>query len=274
MNTTTTTPAAPRLTPYVLDNAAPETPARFSALSELYDATTVHHLDRIRVDAGWNCWEIGAGPGSIAHWLARRVGTTGYVLATDIDTRFLDTNRRSNLKVQRHDIVADALPEQSFDLIHARLVLVHLPERENVLDRMVAALKPGGWLLIEEFDSVSAPAMPDRFPWEAPLKSSAVFRDVMIASGVDSAFGRMLPGLLRSRGLLDLSAEGRLLMMQGGSAGARLIKANYQQLRVSILATGRVSKVELEEDLRRLDCEDFLAPLPVMWSVAARRPPH
>ena len=256
---------------YVLDNAAPETLTRFSALSELYDATTVRHLERIGVGADWGCWEIGAGPGSIARWLAQTVGTEGSVLATDIDTRFLEQDRPANLEVCRHDVVTDPLPARKFDLIHARLVLVHLPNREKVLDRMVAALKPGGWLLTEEFDSFSAPAAPARCPWESTLNSAMAFRELMAARGVDSGFGRTLLGQLRDRELHDLHAEGRTLMMQGGSTSARLMKANYMQLREAIMESGKVTTTEFEQDLARLDDADFIAPLPIMWSVSGRR---
>ena len=257
---------------YVLDNAAPQTPARFSALAELYDATTIRHLQRIGVGHGWRCWEIGAGPGSIAQWLCGQVGPNGSVLATDIDTRFLDQNVHTNLMVRRHDIVLDPLPDQAFDLVHARLVLVHLPEREKVLDRIIAALKPGGWLLTEEFDSVSQLPAPDRYPWEVTLKSTAALRTVMIDRGVNLGFGRSLAGHLRARGLESISAEGRMLMSLGGSLGTDLMKANLEQLRDAILALGSVTPLELEADLARLDDADFMAPSPVMWSVTGRRP--
>jgi len=54
-----------------------------------------------------------------------------------------------------HNIVADELERDAFDLVHTRAVLVHLAERDIALDRLVAALKPGGWLLVEETDSIS-----------------------------------------------------------------------------------------------------------------------
>ena len=256
---------------YVLDNAAPQTPARFSALADLYDATTIRHLEHIGVDHGWQCWEIGAGPGSIARWLASRCGPDGSVLATDIDTRFLDQSNHANLVVRPHDIVSDPLPGNAFDLIHARLVLVHLPEREKALDRMIASLKPGGWLLTEEFDSVSQLPAPDRYPWEVTLKSAAAMRQVMIGRGVNVGFGRALAGHLRARGLENISAEGRMLMSQGQSLGTHLMKANLEQLRDAILVTGLVTPREFEDDLSRLDETDFMTPSPVMWSVAARR---
>jgi hypothetical protein len=196
------------------------------------------------------------------------------VLATDIDTRFLGQSAHANLVVRRHDIVLDPPPGESFDLIHARLVLVHLPEREKVLDRMIAALKPGGWLLAEEFDSFSQLPAPERYPWEVALKSAAAMRQVMMGRGVNAGFGRTLAGHLKARGLEGISAEGRMLMSQGKSLGTDLMKANLEQLREAILATGLVTQIEFEGDLARLDQEDFMTPSPVMWSVAARRPKH
>lgn len=257
---------------YVLDNAAPQTPERFSALEELYDASTISHLEKIGVGRGWRCWEIGAGPGSIAQWLCRKVGPDGAVLATDIDTRFLESGRPGNLEVRRHDIVADTLPVELFDLVHARLVLVHLPAREAVLDRMIAALKPGGWLLTEEFTYPSLLTRPDHGRGEVTLKSSLVLRQVMMDRGVDPGFGRSLAVHLRARGLQRLSAEGRALIAGAGSAGARLLKANLTQLREPILASGMVTPEEFAADIACLDDEDFLSPLPVMWSVSGMRP--
>lgn len=257
---------------YILDNAAPQTQARFSALAELYDLSTIAHLERIGVGRGWRCWEIGAGPGSIAQWLSCKVESAGSVLATDIDTRFLRSGQRENLEVRRHDIVSDPMPEGAFDLVHARLVLVHLPEREAVLDRMIAALKPGGWLLTEEFDSNSLLPRAEHPLGEAILKSTGALRQVMSQQGVDSGFGRALAAHLRARGLEFIHAEGRALLAQAGSAGTRLMKANLEQLREAILASGAVSTQEFTEDFARLDREDFLLPLPMMWSVSGRRP--
>lgn len=263
---------SPDRAPYALDNAAPETPDRFSALEELYDGSTISHLERIGVSRGWRCWEIGAGPGSIAHWLCRKVGPDGEVLATDIDTRFLESGQPGNLEVRRHDIVSDPLPDEPFDLVHARLVLVHLPERETVLDRMIAALKPGGWLLTEEFDYPSLLTHPEHSRGEVTLKTTLALRKVMADRGVDSSFGRSLAVHLHARGLQRVSAEGRALIAGVGSAGARLMKANFTQLREPILASGAVTPEEFAADVACLDDENFLSPLPVMWSVSGMRP--
>jgi SAM-dependent methyltransferase len=139
---------------YALDNSSREAPARFDALSGIYDRDTIRHLQDRGVGECWRCLEVGGG-GSITAWLANRVGPTGGVLVTDIDPRFLEPLSAQNVEVREHNIVTDPLPEAAFDLIHARLVLIHLPEREKVLARLVSALKPGGWLVDEDFDSAS-----------------------------------------------------------------------------------------------------------------------
>jgi SAM-dependent methyltransferase len=85
-------------------------------------------------------------------WPCQRVGSSGHVLATDIDTRFLECLDYPNLEVRRHNIGSEPLPECAFDLVHGRLVLMHLPERERALQSMASPVKPGGWLLVEEGD--------------------------------------------------------------------------------------------------------------------------
>src|SRR5262249_32385304 len=121
----------PRHAAYLLDNAASQAGRRFRALSALYDDATMRYLERCGVRAGWNCLEIGGGGGSIAKWLSSRVGPLGRVLVTDLNPRFLDELQESSIEVRTHNIVTDELPDAAFDLIHARLVLMHIPERQQ-----------------------------------------------------------------------------------------------------------------------------------------------
>src|SRR5271156_5978343 len=94
---------------YTFENSGAQAATRFSTLADIFDPGTIRHLIEIGVSSGWHCLEIGAGGGSIATWLCDRVGSNGHVLATDIDTRFLETLNRSNLEVSRHDIESDPL---------------------------------------------------------------------------------------------------------------------------------------------------------------------
>lgn len=262
--------ASPRSSGYLLDNAGSETPARFAALSALYDAGTIRCFEELRVRDGWHCLEVGGGGGSIAEWLAERVGPRGHVLVTDIDPRFLGTTR-SNLQIQLHDIMHDPLPEKAFDMVHARLVLMHLPGREKALQRMIAALKPGGWLVDEEFDSVSLTADPGLGSGEVALKTQVAFSNHLANGGSDRRFGRLLYSLLRRHGLVDVSAEAKMSMWESGSAGVSLRRATYKQARSQMIAAGYLTEQEFEQDMLRLNDPDFLMPSPLMWTAWGRR---
>jgi SAM-dependent methyltransferase len=259
-------------TRYVFDNAHGETRERFPALSDLYDDETIRCLQAVGVASGWQCLEVAAGGGSIARWLAGQVGTSGRVLATDLDTRFLESLADPVLEVRRHHIVRDPLPDPAFDLVHARLILVHLPERELALAKMVGALKPGGWLVCEEFDSLSMPADPALHPDECALKAQAAMQRVMASRGANTRYGRDLAARMRAYGLVDIRAEARMAMWQGGSAGARLFRANFEQLREELLRIGLLTPAELDDDLARLDDPLTLFPSPLMWTVCGSRP--
>jgi len=259
-------------TRYIFDNAHSQTRERFLALSDLYDDETIRCLRSVGVAPGWQCLEVAAGGGSIAQWLAARVGTRGRVLGTDLDTRFLQSLADPALEVRRHDIARDPLPDAAFDLVHARLILVHLPEREPVVARMVGALKPGGWLVCEEFDSLSMPADPVLHPHECALKTQAAMQRIMASHGANTRYGRDLAARMRAHGLVDIRAQGRMAMWQGGSAGARLFRANFEQSREDLLRVGMLTQAEWDDDLERLDDPRTLFPSPVMWAVCGRRP--
>src|SRR2546426_2292033 len=137
---------------YLFDHAWDAERIRLAGLEVGLDPDTIGHLEDLGVSPGWHCWEIGAGGGSIAAWLCERVGDGGQVLATDLETTFLEKLPYANLVVRRHDIVTDDLPEDQFDLVHARWLLHWLPTRKQVLARMIATLRPHGWLFVEEPD--------------------------------------------------------------------------------------------------------------------------
>jgi len=257
---------------YLLDNAAPQTPDRFDALSTLYDRESLRHLEDRGIGPGWNCLEVGGGGGTIAAWLAARVGPTGHVLVTDLNPRFLDGSKFSNMEIRRHNIVTDPLPDAAFDLIHARLVLSIIPEPEKVLTRLVAALKPGGWLVEEEFDSQSLSYDPLQTPAEVHLKTQTAFSRLLDERGMDRRWGRLVHGRMRALGLVDVGAEASLSMCQGGSAGTSLKRANFEQLRDALITSGYVTREELEHDIAKLDDPEFVTPSSIMWTTWGRRP--
>jgi SAM-dependent methyltransferase len=262
---------------YLFDNAAERpTAQRFGSLETLYDPRTIRFLDATGVGPGWRCLEVGAGSGSIAAWLAGRVGDTGRVLATDIDPRFLAALAGSghpNVEVRQHDIGADPLPEGAFDLIHARLVFVHVPTAPAALAKLVAALKPGGWLVVEDFD----PDFIDRsFPTDDPAaaiahKAFGALAQLLVARGAGPGWARGLYGRFRDLGLAEAGVEGHLTIRPGGSTGALLDRANFAQSRAAAVEGGLLTDAEFDQMLALLDDPAVACSSPTMFSVWGRR---
>jgi SAM-dependent methyltransferase len=257
---------------YALPNRGHGAPARLAALAALFDPGTERHLQARGVGPGWRCLEIGGGSGTIAIWLAARVGPRGHVLVTDIDTRFFDSLKLANVEVRGHDVIADPLPTGSFDLVHARLVLHHLPNRDEALARMISAVKPGGWLLVEDYDKASMLADPEAGPGEVLLATQMAVLRFLDDRGVDRRYGRGLFARLRAHGLVGVGAEAQASMWHRESPGVDVLRAVFEQLREVLIAGNYVSPGQLEDDLARLDDPDFMMPSPVLWSAWGRRP--
>jgi 2-polyprenyl-3-methyl-5-hydroxy-6-metoxy-1,4-benzoquinol methylase len=182
---------------YAFENAWHQARRRLSLLETNLDPATFRRIQALGLTEGWQCLDIGAGAGTVASWLCAHVGSTGRVIATDIDTRFLDALTGPNLEVRRHNIAVDNLPEASFDLVHTRLVLMHLPARAQILTRLVAALKPGGWLFLEEHDIfpvTAAASGPYAEVWAAFIRAVA-------SAGCAVDWARQLPQTLARCGL-------------------------------------------------------------------------
>jgi ubiquinone/menaquinone biosynthesis C-methylase UbiE len=264
---------------YVFDNAAPQAGQRFASLEAIYDPWTIRHLEATGIAPGWHCWEVGAGGGSIAAWLADRCGPAGYVLVTDLDPRYIAEHAapgRAPAAIQRHDIARDPMPARSFALIHARLVLIHVPERELALARMAAALAPGGWLVIDDYDEMLFDlTYPTASPADAALfrKVPAAQSRLLAARAGEAAliWGRALDQRLRAVGLRDVSMEAYMVLRRGGSPGARLMQANFEQIRAEAVGAGLCTDDEVARVRARLDDPAFVVGAPPMFTAWGRR---
>lgn len=254
---------------YLLDNRRREAGERFAALADLFDPWTFRHLDDLGLGEGWRCWEVGAGSVSVPRGLAERVGPGGRVLATDIDVSWTEPAAGGALEVRRHDVLNDPPPAEKFDLVHARLVLVHLEDRAAALRVMIDALRPGGWLVIEDADPALQPlACPDeRGPAEALAnRLRTQFRALLTERGADLAYGRTLPRLLRESDLADVSAEAFFSI--GARACVVLEAATIRHVRDELLAAELATEEEIETHLANLaggDLQLMLAPMITAW---------
>jgi len=261
---------------YAFDNARAMQRRRLRALEALLDVGTIRHLDARGVDRGWRCLEVGAGGGSIAAWLFDRVGPDGAVVAADLDTTVLRELTRPNLDVRVHDVLADDLPEAQFDLVHLRLLLAWLSDPLAALRRLVAALRPGGWLVAEEMDFVSVAADPhlDARRRERFERVVGAHNAVLAAQhAFDPAYGRRLVSDLAATRLTGVESEGRVGMWRGGEAGGVVWQLTFAQLRDAMIGSGLVDGGDVDAAIALCEDPDLVFLSQVTMAAWGRCPP-
>jgi SAM-dependent methyltransferase len=236
---------------YVFDQAWHHERQRLQSIEELFDPASRWHLEALGVADGWDCLEVGCGAGGVARWLADRVAPTGHVLGIDLDPRFLEGHGHANLEVRRQDVVHDALEPARFDLVHARAVLCHLPERDAVLSRLVNATRPGGWVMIEDVDfGGAAAAMAARYvvPGAQAAASERIYRAIeaaFAAIGADGCYGARLPAALIDAGMLDVQAEVHAPVIRRRSSGD-WVTLSMEHLAPRMVAAGLLDEGEVD----------------------------
>jgi SAM-dependent methyltransferase len=223
------------MTDYVLaqEGAEESERERLSLLEQVWDPHTARQLDAIGVGEGWRCLDVGAGAGSVTRLLAERAGETGSVLAVDLDTRLLEVDAR--VEVRRQDFLADPLPQATFDLVHARNLLVHLPSRVDSLRRLLSAVRPGGWLALGEPDFTVQALSPPSDVWR---RVWAAFCDAAVSGGWDPGYGARLISDLEAVGVVELEADTVIRHTPGGSVHARLFAGTLERLTERMLSLG------------------------------------
>lgn len=235
---------------YVFDQNFAQERTRLGEIESLWDPGSQALLDDIGVSGGWKCLEVGAGGGSLVEWMAGRGAT---VMAIDIDTRFIEPLASDLVQISRLDVRTDVLPQSEFDVVHSRLVLEHLAERREIIGRLAGALRPGGWLVIEDFDWTcygnvgSDDGLFDRVT-EALLR-------FMERAGIESRYGRFVVADIAATGLADVRGEGRAFVIDSSSPGFDFLKLSFESLRGAIVDAGLLSTEDTEAAAARFEGE-------------------
>lgn len=245
----------PTPTTYLFDTGSDLGRSHMDSLERTFDPATFAVLDAVDVRPGQRCLDVGAGGGSVVRWLADRVGPGGEVVAVDLDTTHLVD--RPGVRVARHDIT-DGLTGPiagPYDLIHARFTLLHLTAREEILAEMVAALAPGGWLVIGDptgrpLEVLAAPEPGDVEVWERIQHLS--HHVVGPAGGIDFDWAPSLHRRMVDHGLLHVAGIEHSSTFVGGSLEALVHAATNQQASKALIAAGALeSEMERYQQLTR-----------------------
>jgi SAM-dependent methyltransferase len=233
---------------YVHQNNPSETEsARLRKLEALFDPRTQALIKKIGLRKGHSILEAGAGRGGLLPWLWETVGERGHVTAVDLKTRFIDHIQQPNLEILEGDLTEMDLGKEKFDLIHERYVLTHIADYRSVLKKMMAALKPGGWLLLEDADFSAA-----EFKTADPVLGKAFHATIQARNllfgkkRIDFAFGRRLGKLLDQFGFINVQETAYAPLDHGGDGTAEIMRLSTLQLWNQYLETEAATEENLQ----------------------------
>jgi ubiquinone/menaquinone biosynthesis C-methylase UbiE len=241
---------------------------RLKLLAEFHDPLSIAQLDAIGVGEGWRCLDVGAGAGAVTRMLAARVGRAGRVLAIDLDTSLLEELADDRVEVRRHDLLAGPLAAGGFDLVHARLLLMHLPSRLAALRRLAEAARPGGWVAAIDPDFTTVSVSPRTASCE---RTWSAFYDALVAGGWDPRYGARLGGDMAAIGLVDVHAEYLSGCESGGTVRGRLLSLTLERLRHRLIAFGAANE-DIDEARRALEDPYTMVSSATTCVARARRP--
>lgn len=215
--------------------------ARLRTLERAFDPLSQAVFDQLGLSGKPTILDLGAGAGSLAAWLTKRY-PDATVIATDIDIRFLTDI--PGLRVITHNAATDDFPAASFDVVHARAILCHLPEREDILTRAVTWVRPGGWLVIE--DVSLQPSLSTTNPLLRKVAQAGITL-LEQSMGSDMLWADTLPTRLRDLGLSNIdhrTLEGRI---GDGSPADTFWAATTAQAGPALLKRGLLTQKDLDD---------------------------
>ena len=239
-------------TEYVFDNNTESAELERLQLIELtHDPVTVNLLNQINIQPGFNCLEIGAGAGSIAYWLADKIGSNGTVTAVDINPRFLSP--QAKIKVIKGDLAELELPQNSYDLVHGRFVFLHIPNYWQALLNVVKALKPNGTIILEEPDfSVSRLAAGKEQDVNSVKQVYDAIHQMYRAKNINPFFGLIVPSLFQQAGLEQIKVHTYVPLASGENI-TKVMQLSVQHLSETLVNTGAATNHDIERFIELSD---------------------
>ncbi|MGW0576646.1 class I SAM-dependent methyltransferase [Streptomyces sp. NPDC002920] len=234
----------------------------FGALA--YDDITMARLRALGVGPGWRCLDVGAGTGTVSRRLLDEAGVAS-VLAVDRDVRFLTGRAVPGLDVLKADITAPDFAPGRFRLVHARFVLMHLPEHDRLITRLAELVAPGGVLVLSDAVDLTSDRTPGT-PYTAVMR--AMWQGLGATIGTDVSWVPSYPHLLRGAGLVPVAAEIHVPPLLPGSPISRFWADTWERSRAAMLATGLVDDAAVDAAIRYLGsdaCAALSAGMLTVW---------
>jgi ubiquinone/menaquinone biosynthesis C-methylase UbiE len=179
---------------------------RLRRQAKVWEPATMRVLQEAGLCEGMSCLDVGCGPGEVMRLMGEMVGATGHVTGLDADgeigrqaLEMLQATGKSRFTFIEQDIEsAEEIPGQPFDLAYARLVLIFARDPIADLRKMYAWTKPGGHMVVQDYDVRTVDIFPKLESWEELRR---VISGVFEQGGRDNQIGHKLPGYFVDAGI-------------------------------------------------------------------------
>ncbi|MGR6964790.1 methyltransferase domain-containing protein [Geodermatophilus sp. URMC 61] len=225
--------------------------ARLQRQAEELAPESRYSIERTALGPGQRAIDVGCGPRGILELLVEFVGPAGRVVGLDSDPALLELAARfaaergwDNVELICADARHSGLPSDTFDVVHARTLLIGLPQPADVLTELVRLTRPGGWVVGMEPDAEHPVCHP---PHPAVDRLSELLRRALARRGADPHLGRRLAELYRQAGLTDVTVEVRAPVCPPGHSRRTVLADLVRSLRAPVLGLGLATERELEE---------------------------
>jgi ubiquinone/menaquinone biosynthesis C-methylase UbiE len=206
-------------------------------------------LDHVGIQPGCRVIDVGCGPIGILDLLSERIGPQGIVVGLEYVPRFAEmaaieiaTRGLTNVEVVQADALSSGLQRNSFDFAHERLVMINIPAPETILSEMMALVRPGGTVAVEEVDNASWLCQPAHPSWDILMET---YHSAFHANGGHVFFGRRLPELLRFAGLEDVQYKVHVETVQPLAYRRKHLLALLDSLHDKVISLGLLTDKEL-----------------------------
>jgi SAM-dependent methyltransferase len=179
---------------------------RLRALHGIYSPFARVVLTGAGLKSGMHVADFGCGVGMTTRMLAEMVGPSGSVTGVDFSGDQVEEARAicareglENVTFLQADACKTGLPRGAFDLAYCRFLLLHLPNPLACIHEMLAVLKPGGILVLEDGDLTTLRSEP-------PTATNAfadLFGRLGPTRGLDYTMAKDLPVLAKAAGVTD-----------------------------------------------------------------------
>lgn len=147
------------------------------------------------------------------------------------------------------DAKATGLPRASFDVVHVRLVLVNVPEPQQVVREMVALARPGGLVASHEVDWAASFCDPPSPAWDRLL---AVFEAYARSNRIDLFVGRKTHQMFRDAGLTSVQVTPVIHAYPLGNSQRNILCDLLESVRDRLVMRGLITDIEYKEQLSQL----------------------